>query len=439
MTTGTTAATPDITPPADWERALAAHRPPEFDAAAHRRVVVLAAHPDDETIGAGGALRALHRAGAAITVVVATDGEAAFPALGPAAREALAATRRAELDAALARLDIGEVPVHRLGLPDSALHEHTGALHEALRGHLAGADAYLAPWPHDPHPDHAEVGRAAAAVAPVTAHGWSYLVWTWAWTTPDDPALPWSRAYTVTLTADDREARRRAVDAYASQLEPGPDGAPAILGRGLLDHLDRRADLLLREPRSSGAPAERFAELYEGGRDPWSADSWYERRKRAVVLASLPRERYRRAVEPGCGPGDLTVALAGRCDEVLASDYVAAAVERARATVREAGLSGVEVRAAALPGAVPPGPVDLAVFSEVLYYLDDAALAETLERTVAALGPGADVLLVHWRGWPAEAPRDAAATHAVVAAHPDLDTLVEHVDEEFLLTVLRRR
>ena len=427
------------TTPAEWERALETRHPPEFEAAAHRRVVVLAAHPDDETIGAGGALRALHRAGAAITVVVATDGEAAFPSLGPAAREALAATRRAELDAALTRLDIGEVPVHRLGLPDSALHEHTGELHEALRGHLAGADAYLAPWPGDPHPDHAAVGRAAAAVAPVTTHGWSYLVWTWAWTAPDDPRLPWSRAYAVPLGEDDREARRRAVDAYSSQLEPGPHGAPAILGRGLLAHLDRRVDLLLREPRSSGAPADRFAELYEGGRDPWSTDSWYERRKRGVVLASLPREHYRRAVEPGCGPGDLTVALAGRCDELLASDYVAAAADRARAAVREAGLAGVEVRTAALPEAVPPGPVDLVVFSEVLYYLDDAALAETLERAVAALGPGGDLLLVHWRGWPAEAPRDAAATHALVAAHPDLAPSIEHVDEHFLLHVLRRR
>lgn len=420
-----------------WVEALHAHRPQEFDSRAHRRVVVVAAHPDDETIGAGGALLALQRAGAEVVLVVATDGEAAHPGSGPEQRRSLAAVRRAELDAALAALGLGHVPVHRLGLPDSALAENTDALREALRGLLAGADAYLAPWPHDPHPDHAAAGRAAAEAAPVTAHGWSYLIWTWAWSGPEHPELSWSRARTVTLTEADRAARREAVAAYASQLQPGPDGSSAVLAQGLLEHLDRPVDLLLREPRAIGAPADRFAQLYSDGRDPWAADSWYERRKRSVLLAALPRERYRRAVEPGCGTGELTVELAARCELLDASDYVAAAADRARVAV--AGRPGVEVRTAALPESLPDGPIDLAVFSEVLYYLDDAALDATVERTVAALEPGGDVLVVHWRGWPAEAPRDAAATHRIVAAHPDLEVLAEHVDEHFLLHVLRRR
>lgn len=425
--------------PQEWARALAEHRPGEFDAGAHRRVVVVAAHPDDETIGAGGALRALDRAGAEVVLVVATDGEAAHPGLGADDRRALAAVRRAETDAALAELGLGHVPVHRLGLPDSALAEHAPALRDALREHLAGADAYLAPWPHDPHPDHAAVARAAAEAAPVTAHGWSYLIWTWAWSGPDDRDLSWPRARVVTLTDDDRAARDRAVRAYASQLAPGPDGSPAVLAAGLLEHLNRPVDLLLREPRATAAPAARFAELYEGGQDPWAGDSWYERRKRRVVLASLPRERYRSAVEPGCGTGDLTLELAARCDHLLATDYVADAADRARAAVRTAGADGVEVRAAALPDSLPDGPIDLAVFSEVLYYLGDAALDATVERALAALEPGGDVVVVHWRGWPAEAPRDAAATHRVLVEHPDLDVLVEHVDERFLLHVLRRR
>ena len=413
-----------ITPPAEWAIAVERHRPPAFDTAAAGRVVVVAAHPDDETLGAGGALRALAAAGAALALVVATDGEAAYPGLDAPARRELGAVRRAELAAAMRAQGLGAVPVTWLGLPDSGLADHAGALRDALVPLLRGADAYLAPWPGDPHPDHRAAGLAAAAAAPVTAHGWSYPIWTWAWT---DPAgVPWDRARLVPLDAAATAARRAGVACYSSQA--------AVLAEGLLDHVDRGVDLLFREPRATSAPVDRFAELYAAG-DPWDAGSWYETRKRAAVAAALPRGRYRHAFEPGCGAGELTAELAARCDRVDAADPVPAAVERARTRA----LAGVRVSQAALPDGIPAGPLDLAVFSEVLYYLDDATVAATLDRTVAALEPGADVVLVHWRGWPAEAPRDAAATHALVRARPELEPVVEHTDEHFLLEVLRCR
>jgi hypothetical protein len=55
---------------------------------------------------------------------------------------------------------------------------------------------------------------------------------------------------------------------------------------------------------------ERFATLSADGNDPWDTGSWYERRKRALMLAALPQERYGTALEPGCGTGELTVELA---------------------------------------------------------------------------------------------------------------------------------
>ena len=82
-----------------------------------------------------------------------------------------------------------------------------------------------------------------------------------------------------------------------------------------------------------------------------------------------------------------------------------------------------------------PADADLVVLSELLYYLSAEDVAQIADR----IPPGADVVLVHWRGWPAEAPRDAAATHRQLTADPRFATLVEHIDEEFLLHVLRRR
>jgi len=431
-----TAARP-VTPVVVWTEALEERRPRPFEPSGHHRVTVVAAHPDDETLGASGCLQALHRAGAEVTLVVATDGEAAYPALDPAARRDLARARRAELVAALRLQGLGDVPVHWLGLPDSGLDDRGPDLRAALRPLLADADAYLAPWAGDPHPDHRAAGLAAADAAPITAHGWAYPVWMWAWLTPDDPAVPWDRARLLRLDSAAAFAKRAAIAAFTSQVGPGPDGSPPVLDARMLAHVGRPAEVLFRIARSTSAPVSRFTELYADGADPWRGDSWYERRKRAVVLASLPRQRYRRAFEPGCGTGVLTVELAARCGAVLASDPVAEAVRQARA--RTADVAGVRVEQAALPDAVPVEPVDLAIFSEVLYYLDDATVSATLDRTLAALEPGGDVAVVHWREWPAEAPRDAAATHRMLHARPELTPVVEHVDDGFVLLVLRRR
>lgn len=428
---------PPAPDPARWDPLTTAHPPRPLDPGSLGRVVVVAAHPDDETLAVGGLMRAVHEAGGQVELVVATDGEAAFPALDDAGRAELRRVRAGELDAALAAQGLGDIPVHRLRMPDSALD--ADALAQVLAPLLRDADAYLAPWAGDPHPDHAAAGRAAAAAAPVTCHGWGYPIWMWVHSATDDPSIPWRHAFAVDLDDDARAAKRRAVSCFASQLGPGPGGEPPIVPPGVRAHFDTGREVVFRVPRPGGAPRSRFDELYaEEGGDPWETHtSWYELRKRAVLLACLPARRYRHAAEPACGTGALTRELAARCDRLDASDFSPSAVEQTVAAT--AGLDHVEVAGLTLPDAAAlPDGIDLAVLSEVLYYLSDEDLARTVDRLADALELGGDVVLVHWDGWPAEAPRDAAATHRILVDDPRFEPLVEHVDEEFLLHVLRR-
>lgn len=420
-----------------WTAALAERALPAFDPMLYRRMVVLAAHPDDETLGVGGTLRVAHRAGVEITLVVASDGEAAYPHLGTEGRRELAAVRRRELRAALDSSGLGEVAVRWLGLPDSALAEHHRELVDCLAEPLADADAYLAPWTADPHPDHRAVGRAALAAVPATAYGWGYPIWMWPWTRPDDPEVRWDLAHVMRLLPADLAAKQRARSCFTSQLTAPPGSAEPVLCPEVLAHSDRPLELVFREPRQASAPLGRFAALYAQHDDPWRSESWYERRKRAVLCASLPRERYRCAFEPGCGTGTLTVELATRCERLYATEPVPEAASRARRAT--SAYPGVRIGAFALPEGVPEAPLDLAVFSEVLYYLDDSSVRATIEATVRALEPGGDLVLANWRGWPAEAPRAEGATAALVRAHPDLVEVIEHRDEEFVVRVLRRR
>jgi len=101
------------------------------DLGAFDHVVVLAAHPDDETLGAGGLMARAFSHGCRVTVVVATDGEASHPESPTRTAASLGAARRHEVDRATRRL----APTRELtllGLPDGSLSTHARSVVEAL-------------------------------------------------------------------------------------------------------------------------------------------------------------------------------------------------------------------------------------------------------------------------------------------------------------------
>lgn len=182
-----------------------------------RHLLVVAAHPDDETLGAGGLVQHLHPAGAAVMLVVATNGEAAFPAADE--RRWLGRARREELERALAAQSLSEVDPIWLGLPG-----HTAELNDALRERAADRDLFLVPWPDDPHPDHRAACRVAVSATPVTAHCWAYPIWLWHWGRPDSSDVPWHLARAYSLSVAERIGQGHAVREFASQLKPGLSG-----------------------------------------------------------------------------------------------------------------------------------------------------------------------------------------------------------------------
>lgn len=120
-------------------------------------VVILAPHPDDETLGCGGTLLRHREAGDEVHVVCATDGRRsrALPVTSPA----MARVRAAEAAAACAALD---VHLHWLGWPEGNWDLEAGvgtlrAVLERLRPALIYAPSWL-----DFHPEHRRVAHALA-------------------------------------------------------------------------------------------------------------------------------------------------------------------------------------------------------------------------------------------------------------------------------------
>ena len=125
------------------------------------RILVLAAHPDDESFGAGGTLALSAGKAEAIRVWIATDGTGQEGVAPEGARE-YAARRREEAIAAVAALGLEEPRF--AGLADRSLSglDSSRVLETAIREELAEfrPDLVFCPSPAEIHPDHRALARA---------------------------------------------------------------------------------------------------------------------------------------------------------------------------------------------------------------------------------------------------------------------------------------
>jgi SAM-dependent methyltransferase len=181
---------------------------------------------------------------------------------------------------------------------------------------------------------------------------------------------------------------------------------------------------------------DHFEALYAAGDDPWDVrTSWYERRKRALLLACLRKPRYRSAFEPGCGNGEMSAALAGRADALLACDASPSAIAAARRRLHE-GAQGCALRIEqrSLPAGWPhEGRFDLVVISELAYYFDAPALRALFAMARDVLAPDGELVLCHYLPDFGDRATSTAEVHALLAATPGLARTLRHVDGEFLI------
>ncbi|MDQ8030739.1 methyltransferase type 12 [Bordetella genomosp. 1] len=186
-----------------------------------------------------------------------------------------------------------------------------------------------------------------------------------------------------------------------------------------------------------------FEAMYRADPDPWDvADRWYERRKRALMLAALPRERYRQGLELGCGTGYATLELATRCQALRAVDGAPTAAAHCRDLLARHGHRHAEVETRTLPGdwpEVPAAGYDLIVVSELAYYFGATDLRRWLDRCVSSLAVGGDWAMCHYTPAFHDRRQDTAAVHALVDALPAMQRRVSHLDPEFRLDIWRKQ
>lgn len=212
---------------------LEALAPFERDAA---HVVCVAAHPDDETLGAGGLLAVAERAGAEIEIVALTDGERGTGDGSPC--DALGARRRAETIASLAVLLDRRPRIRYVGLADGHVDEALDEAAAAIAATARPGSLCLAPYRDDGHPDHeAAFAAASAACGAGGCRLAGYPIWLWHWATPADLGAVEDELRTVRLPTWALVRKRAAIDAFGSQLEG--DGGAGILPPHVLARFHR--------------------------------------------------------------------------------------------------------------------------------------------------------------------------------------------------------
>jgi LmbE family N-acetylglucosaminyl deacetylase len=199
-----------------------------------RHFVVVAPHPDDESLACGGLIAEAYRLGLRGTVVVVSDGVGSHPNSKAYPPARLRSLREDEAKRAGAELGLHPADMVFLGLPDRFVPSEGEEAERAIDAIVDcvrknGAGSVFVSWRHDPHCDHEASYRIAREAQRRVGELrlFEYVVWghTLSPSTEIDPILG---GFKISLDAEALNRKRRAIAAHRSQIsdliDDDPDG-----------------------------------------------------------------------------------------------------------------------------------------------------------------------------------------------------------------------
>lgn len=203
-------------------------------------VLVVAPHPDDETLGCGGAIALLCARGCRVRLLVVSDGTQSHPNSRQYPAAKLRALRESETRSAMALLGVDAADIEFLGLADGSVPvmpsdasvsaEFSAAVHACCHTLKTWQPTLIfLPWRSDPHLDHRatwQLIHAAVQRLVLSVRLVEYPIWDW------DPqqrrqASDHERVSAWRLDIDSVvELKQRAIAAYRSQTTDLIDDDP---------------------------------------------------------------------------------------------------------------------------------------------------------------------------------------------------------------------
>ncbi len=215
-------------------------------------IVVVAPHPDDESLGCGGLIAEACARGVDVRLVVVSDGVGSHRKSRLYPPDRLRDLREAETVEAAAALGLRQDAIHFLRLPDAAVptrgpvaEQATGAIVAAARECAAGAVCVT--WRHDPHCDHEAAAKLVDGARRRLEAVRLYEYPIWGWTLPPDAEVPGQPEGLRLDVSGHALAKRRAVLAHRSQTTDliNDDPSGFRLDATMLDRFAGRFEIYL--------------------------------------------------------------------------------------------------------------------------------------------------------------------------------------------------
>lgn len=212
----------------------------KIDNIAQSPILVVAPHPDDETLGCGGAIALLKSLNCDVRVLVMSDGTLSHPRSKKYPAAKLKALRESETIAALSILGIENDSVDFLGLQDGSISTYYSqkttnvivACCEKLI-EIAPQTIFL-PWRYDPHPDHrgtwSLINTALSRLSRITLKPRIIEYPIWDWDPEQRKNIPQSQKIDCFRLDISQvvELKQQAIRAYRSQttnlIDDDPEG-----------------------------------------------------------------------------------------------------------------------------------------------------------------------------------------------------------------------
>lgn len=199
--------------------------------------LVVAPHPDDESLGCGGVIALLRQRGQVVPVLFVSDGSMSHPNSKRYPLEARRDLREREAQTALEILGVASPDITFLRLPDTRVPVPTSdnfteavtMICEQLE--RLRPQTVLVPWRRDPHGDHRATWhllRAAVDQHEAPIRWLEYPIWVWESKEPDDLPTPADGAWFRVDVSPVLPQKRRAIAAHVSQttqlIDDDPEG-----------------------------------------------------------------------------------------------------------------------------------------------------------------------------------------------------------------------